>query len=418
MYATMYSRTDDGPVSKRCVLYVSGFDPKGAGHYHAMLKNEGTRQAELGGWTFKIGSRQRAPNGNARWPVQAEVSGQAVNTEYEFLRWDDIVRSHWTQSTSALWLQVVKTTCFNIRHGALWRMYQLSWPPALALFMPFLLVMWMVLLAPLLGVLTAWALVGQVNMPVWLSVVSGFGLVGLLVWVGRKLEIRYSMYWMMRSYAFNAKQAHGQVPDLEQRLNEHASTLVNRVKTGEFDEVLLVGHSSGANMAASIMARALSMESGIALQKRTTLSLLTLGQWLPLMGTLPMAHWFRDELGVLARATGLTWIDFSAPSDGCCFALCHPLDSCAVERVESGVDLKVLNPKFANLFGAEAYRALKKDKFNLHFQYLKASERPGEYDYFLTAFGPQTLSQRYRQQDSVEGYVDLKGWSSQRFRKR
>ena len=243
------------PVQSRCVLYVSGFDPKGASHYHALLKKEGVMQSERGGWSLSVGSRQRKPNGNPHWAVQAQVDGRTVQTDYEFMRWDDIVRAHWTQSTPALWADVVGTTWFNIRHQALWRMYRLAWPPAVALFMPFLLVLGMVLGAPAVGVLTAWLLHLQ-GASGWVAGASGLCVGALLVWLGRVLENRYSMYWMMRSYAFNARQSLGRTPELEQRLNEHARTLAERVNSAEYDEVLLVGHSSGANMAASMLARA------------------------------------------------------------------------------------------------------------------------------------------------------------------
>jgi hypothetical protein len=275
----------------------------------------------------------------------------------------------------------------------------------------------MILGAPASGIVAAWMLHMQ-GASIGMAGALGLCVLALLAWLGRLLESRYSMYWMMRSYAFNTKQSRGLIPDIEQRLNGHARTLVERVNSAEYDEVLLVGHSSGANLAVSILARALAMNPGFTRQKRTTLSLLTLGQWLPLTGTLPIAQWFRNELEVVARATGLTWIDFSAPSDGCCFALCHPLNACGVEQVPGGVNLKVLNPRWAEQFSRESYEQLKKDKFNLHFQYLKSSERAADYDYFATIAGTQTLSQRYERLASVEDYDGLRGWPKQKARTR
>lgn len=217
----------------------------------------------------------------------------------------------------------------------------------------------------------------------------------------------------MRSYVFNALQAQDKTPELDQRLQAHAHTLVARVGSGLYDEVLLVGHSSGATMAACVLAKALRLNSGLT-QQATSLSLLTLGQWLPALGTLDMASAFKSDLQVIASAKGLNWIDFSAPTDGCCFALQDPLLSCGVSPSQGGVALKVLNPKFADMFDSGEYRELKKDKFKLHFQYIKATDRAVEYDYFLTVAGPLTLAERYRHQPSVVGYVALRGrlWRS------
>jgi hypothetical protein len=90
--------------------------------------------------------------------------------------------------------------------------------------------------------------------------------------------------------------------------------------------------------------------------------------------------------------------------------LLDPLAACGVAHGPEGVRLKVLNPKFADMFAPDVYRKAKKDKFNLHFQYLKASHKPVVYDYFLTVAGPCTLASRYGQCPSVQGYAGLRGW--------
>ena len=399
-------------VRRRCVLYVSGFDPKGAAHYHALFKKEGGAHSQRHGWQLDVGPRKRLDQGNAAWRLEARVDGAAVSTDYEFLSWDDIVRAHWTRAMPLLWWQILSTTWLNWRSGALGRMYRLSWPPVLALTLPFFLVLLLLLGTPAAGLLL-------------MSMAKGMGadwpMAGLLgvaaagaVWIaGRWLEGRYSMYWMMRSYVFNALQAQDKTPELDRRLQAHAHTLVERVGSGRYDEVLLVGHSSGATMAAIVLAKALRLNAELS-QQATSLSLLTLGQWLPALGSLPMASAFQSDLQLIASAKGLNWIDFSAPPDGCCFALQDPLLACGVSPIPGGVALKVLNPKFADMFDPGEYHRLKKDKFKLHFQYIKATDRTVAYDYFLTVAGPLTLAERYRHQASVVAYAALRGrwWRS------
>jgi pimeloyl-ACP methyl ester carboxylesterase len=227
-----------------------------------------------------------------------------------------------------------------------------------------------------------------------------------MVRLGRRLETRYSMYWMVRSYHFTALQAQGRTPDLEQRLNEQAVRLADRLLADTDDEVLVVGHSSGAIMAAIVVARALALRPDL-LGGGRRISLLTLGQWLPLLGLLPMANAFRAELAVLAAEPSLDWVDFSAPPDGCCFALCDPLQACGVATDKDRcMRFKLLNPRFADMFDSAAYRALKKDRFELHFQYLKVSPRPVDYNYFDITAGPLRLWDRFV---SLPGVVDYSG---------
>ena len=68
-------------VSKRCVFYVSGFDPKGAAHYHALYKDESARQHSASGCVRTVGPRQRMPSGNAFWDVRATCGEQVVQTQ-------------------------------------------------------------------------------------------------------------------------------------------------------------------------------------------------------------------------------------------------------------------------------------------------------------------------------------------------
>jgi hypothetical protein len=292
-------------------------------------------------------------------------------------------------------------------------MFRLSWPPAVAVFTPFLLVCFLLLGTPLLALAGGWLVADRLQHPAW-GLAAGLLMAAALWWIGRRIEARYSMYWMMRSYAFTARQARGEVPDLEQRLDELAQRLVQRVRAQTDDEVLVVGHSSGAIMAASIVARALRLEPGLA-TLGPKLSLLSLGQWIPLLGLLPTAGRFRDELRLLGATRGLCWVDFSAPPDGCCFALTHPITSCGVPHEPAdGAEVKLLNPRFAALFDAQAYAALRRDKFRMHFQYLRASDLPGDYDYFAITAGPLSLSARFAKHPSADDFHRLR-WRGRPF---
>lgn len=394
-------------VSRRCVFYVSGFDPKGASHYHALYRDESARQGGAPGQVREVGARRRQPSGNAFWRVQARYGDQAVQTHYEFMRWDDVVRRHWPKTTASLWYSVIAATFFYVGTGTWWKMFRLAWPPAIAVFTPFVLVCALLFGVPALALACAW-MVGNASGHFGIGLAAGTLAAGSLWLLGRRIEARYSMYWMMRSYAFTAQQARGEVPDLEERLDQQARQLADRVRTQEDDEVLVVGHSSGAIMAASIMARALQQAPDM-LRGRTRVALLTLGQWIPLLGLVPLAQRFRSELHLLARADSLSWVDFSAPPDGCCFALTDPIAACGVERSAApGLDLKVLNPRFAALFDGAGYEELKRDKFELHFQYLRAAPKRGDYSYFDITAGPVPLGERYRSAESVVDFDRLR----------
>jgi hypothetical protein len=403
--ATLPSDPAAQPVRKRCVFYLSGFDPKGAAHYHALYRDEAVAQAAVSGLTVTVGRRQKTAEGNAFWDLSASPPEGAVETRYEFLRWDDIVRQHWPRSQARLVKDLITTTWLNLRTGALWRMFKLAWPPVLAIFLPFVLLCAVVSGAPLLALLAAWAT--PPSWGTWGAVLLSLAAVTGWLALALQLEKKFNMAWLLRSYAFTARQAGGLVPQLDARLEQHAETLLARICSGVDDEVLVVGHSSGSMMAATVLANALRRDPQLG-SRGPAVSLLTLGQWMPLLSTLPKAERFRDDLRCLAGAKGMDWIDFSAPPDGCCFALINPLLACGDDAIAVIDRPKLLSPRFADMFDADNYAAIRRDRFRCHFQYLMASKKTVPFDYFAITAGAQTLAHRF---SGSPGVIDFKGLS-------
>ncbi|GAC1603638.1 MAG: hypothetical protein NVS3B2_08280 [Ramlibacter sp.] len=392
-------------VRRRCVFYVSGFDPKGAAFYYALYRQQAQLQSALNGMQIDVGPRQRLPGGNSFWDIRATTARGQVETHYEFMRWDDVVRAHWPKNELQLWRKIVTTTLLYLRTGALWKMFQLSWPIALAAFMPFMLLCGLAVGLPVAVAVTHWAVLALTGFEAAAWACSALAAVALLG-LGHLLDRRYNLSWMMRSFAFTARQARGQAPELEQRLDAQAQRLVQQAQAGGFDEVLVVGHSSGSIMASAIVARALRQAPQLGTAQSRPISLMTLGQCTPLLALLPQARLVREELATLGQAGPLEWIDFSAPPDGCCFALVDPLASCGVAPAPDRP--KLLSPRFAEMFDQASYQALRRDKLHMHFQYLRAGQKPAAYDYFLITAGDQTLAERFVGTPTVPGYEALR----------
>ena len=126
-----------GRVCRRHVLYLSGFDPQGPAHYHALYAEQAALQASVLGERIDVGPRKRS-GPNAVWDVRwgGADDDTAVETRYEFLRWDDIVRQHWPRGQWRLLALTLATTARLVGNGSLWRMLQTSWPAFVALAAP------------------------------------------------------------------------------------------------------------------------------------------------------------------------------------------------------------------------------------------------------------------------------------------
>jgi hypothetical protein len=394
------------PIRRRHVLYVSGFDPQGPARYHRLYREQAQAQSAVSGHRIEVGSRQRVDPLRDAWDIDAQIEGSNCRTRYEFLRWDDVVRANWMPGHANYLRATVGATWRFAANGLLWRLLKTTRSGFSVCFGPFAVLMWIALCALLLagGAIAAWRWFGASPwsaVSLLLVAAGGWGLARL----SRKAENDWFMGWVMRSYWFTSRQGRGETPDLDARLDAHAQHLVDTLADGTIDELLVVGHSSGAMMATVIVGRAAQRAPDAVADPR--LHLMTLGQCFPILNFQPGARRFRQDVAAAARALGQRWIDFTAPADRCCAALVDPVE--AVLGMD-GVDCpspKVLSPQFHQLFGAAAYAALRRNLYELHFQYLKAGELPGPYDYFAITAGPQSLAQRFAAQASVRGWREL-----------
>jgi hypothetical protein len=114
--------------------------------------------------------------------------------------------------------------------------------------------------------------------PVAVAILHGF----------RRIDGRLYAYYLMHDYAFSAGRRGATPPELAAREEDFASRIAAAL-VDDVDEVLVVGHSSGAAIAVSVLAR-LVREEIAGDGERPALALLTLGQSIPMVSFLPEAR--------------------------------------------------------------------------------------------------------------------------------
>ena len=176
---------------------------------------------------------------------------------------------------------------------------------------------------------------------------------------------------------------------------EFAETIAGALAS-DTDEVLIVGHSSGAYIAISVLADLI--RAGRVPEDGPALSLLTLGHVVPMVSFLPRADRLRGDLALLASSDALTWVDVTAPGDGCSFALCDPVAVSGVAPKDKRWPL-VISAAFSQTLRPATWAALRWRLFEAHFQYLNSFDnlpgRTDDYDYFRITAGPRTLAARF-----------------------
>ena len=383
------------PVTRRRVFYIPGYDPIHPRRYRELYRKEGAAQAGISGYELSL--RPKTTKGPYGWHVTATMEGATADADVEVLVWSDIVRDSMSNSIPATYLQLVRTAWAYIGTGALWRLMRLRKGPVIAALYPvgFLLLQLVLGLAAgrIAGGALNWALgaLGAGLLAPWAGIAAGLAvLVAVLRWF-RKKDGKFFAYYLMHDYSFSARSLGANPPALEARMAEFGEAIAAALAE-DVDEVLVVGHSSGAHLAVSILADLIRARRVPA--DGPALSFLSLGQVVPMVSFLPRADRLRTDLRYLCQRGELTWIDVTAPGDGCAFALCDPVAVSGVAPEGKRWPL-VVSAAFTQTLSPETWKALRWRFFRLHFQYLCAFDRVGDYDYFRITAGPLTLGARY-----------------------
>ncbi|MEM9754603.1 MAG: hypothetical protein AAF914_01345 [Pseudomonadota bacterium] len=391
-------------VSRRHVLFIPGFDPAPARAHRERYRREGAAQAAISGYRLSVTAVPGAPD---RWETELECGGLGARARIEVLVWSDLVRSAMAPGPWSSYAKLIGTAWAYIGSGALFRLMRLRKGPVIAALYPVAGLIAQGVLALCAGMAVGYlVLVGSEGLLAWigglgataspwafpavLAVCAALVTIVLVLRAFRRWDGRVLVHYLMQDYAFAAAEGGAYPAALNARLSHFAARIAQAVDD-DVDEVLVIGHSSGAYLAVSAVAEALA--DGLPAGAKR-ISLLTLGHVVPMVSFLPRAHRLRTDLAALSMSEDITWVDVSAPGDGCAFALCDPVSVTGVARPGKRWPV-VLSAAFRQTLSPETWAALRWRFFRLHFQYMCAFDRPGDYDYFAITSGPVTLADRF-----------------------
>ncbi|MEJ8560460.1 hypothetical protein QTO30_03915 [Yoonia sp. GPGPB17] len=395
-------------VRKRRVFHIPGYDPMPPRRYRELYRTEGAAQADISG--YEIGVKADRSDDTFRWTVGARIDGRSVLAQIDVLVWADIVRDSMAQSIPATYWQLVQTAWTYIGTGTLRRLMWMRKGPVIAALYPVMMLLGQLILALVVGslvggwaqglIMGALALVGVTegaffDVVAWMAWAIGWllliGIVVVLLRWFKAQDNKLFAHYLMHDYAYSAKKR-GETPsELQARMTAFTAIIAEALAM-DGDEVLIVGHSSGVHLAVSIIADLI--RGGHLRDDGPKLAFLSLGQVVPMVSFLPRARRLRSDLAFLSTRDDITWVDVSAPGDGCCFALCDPVAVTGVAPEGKRWPL-VISAAFTQSLSSARWKELRWRFFRLHFQYLCAFDQPKDYDYFQITAGPILLADRY-----------------------
>jgi hypothetical protein len=381
-------------VRRRRLFHVGGFDPRSPGLTHILYRDESAKQAAALGGSRTVGPAERIGREAVAWEVE-DASG--CRTRIELLRWDDIVRAHWYDGPLALWRAGLRYYLGVFRRGFVLRMARQAPWCAVTMVLPGATLLALVLAALLAAGAAAGAalLAGMTGWPaLGIALFAGAGVVLAL----RPRLARIPSEWVLRAIMFMREHGLGLAPDVEPRIDAMAARIRAALDEPGVDEVLVVGHSVGAQLAVQALARARALPAASTGGARA--SLLTLGQVIALTAWWSPRASILADLRALSADPGVDWLDVTAPPDGACMALVDPVAACGLPATGRP---RRIPARFHRQFPPERYRRIRRDKFRLHFQYLMAAEQTGGFDWFAVSAGPRPLSAWIADEDGRDG---------------
>ncbi|MBY0258024.1 alpha/beta hydrolase [Methylobacterium sp.] len=394
-----------GAVRRRHVFYVPGYDPEGSSRYRMLFVRELTRYAKRFGEPKPSITRatMNADETVQSWRVAAQPTTGGAETSYDVLLWDDIVRNDFRRLRLVSVALLVVGTLQAITSGMMVRFYRLNWKYGNVILYPLLMVVLLALctvaIAAFVHAHLGTGFAHSLGWPLWATIPAG--LVIGLAWVkAMEALLNRIFFWqLLNDWVFNWQHGRGSRPDYERRLDLFADHVLARctalAESGDIpDEIMILGHSSGALTAVEVAARVLARDPDLG-RTAPTLALVTLGSGLPLVALQPRVDRLRGEIATLVTSRRLVWVDFQAPQDWMNFPGFNPVRDLDLNlRGRPAANPLVRSARFREIISAETYMKVRWRPFRMHFQFLLSNDQRGYYDFFAMTLGPQRLRER------------------------
>jgi hypothetical protein len=375
---------------RRHVFFVHGFDPRGVKGYYERLTQSCRALAEQEGRRLEVGAPEtRGPHATL-WRVRAEASAGEVDTTFEFLHWDDIVRKHWSGKGSvtaqiaavrALWIFYRSGVLARLRNGGR-GMYLAVLTQGLA---PILLAIATLLMTLFAGELGAW-LARALDAPApWGWLVALPALAAALhgwdrAWRGLSLE------WLARGFACIIETARGEKTSWNDRCREFAGRMLAVDREDGSDEIVLLGHSLGAALAVGTLRRFLEQRGQGEASAKRKIAFATLGQVIPLYNLIDRSGDSIRDVRAVAASPEVDWVNVTSGSDPASACRLSPL--VGAEEGEAVPVVPRWDPEFHRILTPERFLHIRRRPLEYHFQYLKSADCPDGFDLIRMMISP------------------------------
>ncbi len=385
-------------ISKRAVYFIGGYDPKPAEAFFDRLGREIARFDKNWGVTTAISPIEVVSGGEAaRATIRTEAGDWRTETDFNFFVLDKIVLGDFSKPLPLrLWKYLVMFGDY-VATGTLFKLFAASWRFGLYMLYPFLMLLAFAAVGSVVGRwLARTGFAGALPLGIAAGVVVFFGLLATL---GK----RWSITHLMDLWSFSRDYLRGRRPDADAQFRRAGDLVASVVARSDYDEVLLVGHSTGGALILDIAANALEADPALA-RSKARVCVLTLGSTALKVGLHPAGGGFRRKVQTLVDDGRVDWIEIQCLTDVINFYKSDPAALMKLDPRPAGGLLPfplVRQVRMRDMLEVATYKRIKRNFFRVHYQYIFGNTKRYFYDFFMVCCGPLPL--RMRAEKSIVG---------------
>lgn len=381
---------NDKRIARRGVFFIGGYDPKTPDAFFDRLSREIARFEKTWDVAAELSPVEVSADGEVgRMTIRASAQGWAAETDFNFFVLDKIVLGDFAKPLPLrLWKYLV-TVADYVASGTFFRMARASWRFTLYFLYPFAL---LVLFAVAAWLVAGWMEAGGLlpgGAPV--RILAGLALFFLLL---ATLGKRWPVTHLMDLWSFSRNYLRGKRPDADAFLARCGKAVVSEAQRREFDEILLIGHSTGGALILDIAAAALRADPQLT-ARGARVCVVTLGSTALKVGLHPAGAAFRRNVQGLVDDGRLDWLEVQCLTDVINFYKCNPVAEMRLEPRAAGRPFPMIwQVRVRDMLDPAVYRRVKRNFFRVHYQYIFGNTKKYFYDFFMICCGPLPLRVR------------------------
>ena len=371
-------------IGRRHVFHIGGYDPITPEQQLERFRRSLSAFKKTWNVSSQISALLDSSDVSASWQSQAWGPNWRTDTTFEMLRWDDlVVRESQRGMLSRLYDSALALFDFAVT-GTWFRYIGANWKYAGFFIFPYV----SVALMGLVGAGLAYAATRLSGLTGASAAIAGIFVAlvvffGLMHWLGPRRRINHAL----DDNIFSSRLLHGQRPEMEQRIDDFARRILERVRKADVDEILVVAHSLGAAMALAAIARSLRQDPQFS-KHRPPLCILTVGATIPKFSLHPKGDRFRQATRTVADEMSIRWVEYQARDDVISFYRFDPVTLRRVGREEFDGRPNIRRVQIHSMMDPASFRRHRFNFMRLHYQFLMGNAQRAPYDYCMITCGP------------------------------